>query len=481
VNDRLRGRLTRTFGALAGFTIVTAGLVVFVIVFGIQARSLRVACAETAAIVNDILVVYPASRYDARDRLGVIMTHLHSSNLVVVVNDGRIRYEGRWVAAGGKPGARYEVSVRPRSSLLEPRARPFADRAALSLAALAGYEGSSMRDGDTSVAVTADVAVLKAIAWHSLLILFGFVPFAVVVGYVLGRTMARHALEPLAMVSEALEAFAAGDLAPRPVRSRHGDADQLDRLAIAYNAAMATMGRAFAERARAETRIHQFVSDASHQLRTPLTVLRGFTGILRRREFDTDEEFARIVDTMDGQSAIMTSLLHKLILLESWETRPAGKQEAFDVAEAVEQIVTPIAQSHRHRDVRLQLGANAFASIDPDELLHAIGNLVTNALNYAPEGTISVEVTVVEDDVRIIVADQGPGMSEDELRHVFDRFYRGARRDVAGSGLGLAIAKRAVERANGTLTAQSVLGAGSRFTIALPRAVRTRANAAAAT
>ncbi len=120
MNDRLRGRLTRTFGALAGFTIVFIGLVVFIIVFGIQARSLSIACAETAAIVNDILVVYPASRYDARDRLDVIMTHLHSSNLVVVVNDCRTRYEGRWVSAGGKPGARYAVTLRPRSALLEP-------------------------------------------------------------------------------------------------------------------------------------------------------------------------------------------------------------------------------------------------------------------------------------------------------------------------------------------------------------------------
>ena len=114
--------------------------------------------------------------------------------------------------------------------------------------------------------------------------------------------------------------------------------------------------------------------------------------------------------------------------------------------------------------------ANAFASIDPDELLHAVGNLVTNALNYAPEGEISVEVTVVEGDVRITVADQGPGMTEEELGHVFDRFYRGARRDVAGSGLGLAIAQRAVQRANGTLTVESTLGAGSRFTITLPLA-----------
>lgn len=476
MNDRLRERLARTFGALVAGTIVGIGVVVALVTFIIQVRAIGIARADTQRIVDDIVVVYPATRYDARSRLEQIMTHLHPSNLIVVVNDGRQRYEGRWVQAPSGAGAQYAVTVQPRGAFLDPATRtPFVDRAARALASLAGYESSFTHDGDSTVAVLADTPVFKTITLRSLLIVIAFLPFALVVGYALGKTMSRQALEPLVMVSEALEAFAAGDLTPRPVRTRHRDADERDRLALAYNAAMATMSRAFAERTRAETAMRQFISDASHQLRTPLTVLRGFTGILRRREFDTEQEFTRIADTMDGQSAIMMSLLHKLILLEAWETQPSDARTVVDIGEAVEQVVTPIADAQRHRDVRLQLTADAFASIDHDELLHALGNLVTNALNYAPEGVILVQVSIVGDAVHIDVADQGPGMREDELAHVFDRFYRGARRDVAGSGLGLAIAKRAVERADGTLTVQSAPGKGSRFTIALPLVPRPAA------
>jgi two-component system, OmpR family, sensor kinase len=426
--------------------------------------------------VDDIIVGHHASRLDARARLNLIMSHVHPSNLMIVLNDGRARYEGRWVAPAGGADRRYVVNIQPRGAFLGGAGTvPFVDRIARSLAGLAGYETSFARYDDYTVSVLPDVSVFRAIAWRSLLLLIGFIPFALVAGFAVGKTMSRKALEPLVMVSEALEAFADGDLTPRQVRTRRGDTDEFDRLALAYNSAMATVSRAFAERERAEGAMRQFISDASHQLRTPLTVLRGFTGVLRRREFDTDQEFARIIDMMDGQSAIMMSLLHKLILLETWETRPTGGRELLDVAEAVEQVVTPIVNSHRHRDLRLHLTANAFAAIDPDELLHAVGNLVTNALNYAARGTITVAVSVIENHVRISVTDEGPGMTEDELRHAFDRFYRGARRDVAGSGLGLAIAKRAVERANGVLTAQSTLGAGSCFTIALPAAVRDTA------
>ncbi|MBV8748384.1 MAG: hypothetical protein JO103_01590 [Candidatus Eremiobacteraeota bacterium] len=289
MNDRLRARLARTFGALVAFTVFGIGVVVALIAFAIQVRALGVASDETRRIVDDILVVYPASHYDARSRLQLIMSKLPPSDLVILVNDGRSRIEGRWVADRGASGTPYTITVSQRGAFLDPAVGPpFVDRAARSLAALAGYERSFTRDGDRTVAVIADTGALKSIAWRSLLVALVFVPFSLLVGHLLGREMSRQALEPLVMVSEALEAFAAGDLTPRPVRTRHRDADETDRLALAYNAAMATMSRAFAERTRAETAMRQFIADASHQLRTPLTVLRGFTGILRRREFDTN-------------------------------------------------------------------------------------------------------------------------------------------------------------------------------------------------
>ena len=470
MNATLQGRLSRAFGAMITFTIIAVSIVVSVLAYGIQVHAIGNTCDQTRRIVDDVAVAYRVSRYDGRAKLDAIMTHLYQPGLFVVLNEHGTRYEGRWVGTRVNGRAHYAVTAGPRSVYLrQARTRPFEERAVHWLAALAGYKGSLTHIGRADVAVIADTRQLKAIAWRTLAVLISIVPFALVVGYALGRAMSRKALQPLDMVSEALEAFAAGRLAP-PLRARTVKTDELDRLALAYNAAMDSVNLAFEERARAEAQTRQFISDASHQLRTPLTVLRGFIGILRRREFDTANEFARIVETMDGQSAIMTSLMRKLMLLETWESGAASRDEVVDVSAAVEQIVVPIAESHRHRDVQLRLEAGALAAIDPDELAYAIGNLVTNALNYAPDGTITVEVSSVRDEVRIVVADQGPGMTEDELRHAFDRFFRGGRRDVPGSGLGLAIAKRAVERANGRLTVESTMGAGCRFRIALPLA-----------
>jgi signal transduction histidine kinase len=106
-------------------------------------------------------------------------------------------------------------------------------------------------------------------------------------------------------------------------------------------------------------------------------------------------------------------------------------------------------------------------------LTYAVTNIVANALKYAPDSPITVDVTADEKNVYVSIADEGPGIPADTLPHIFDRFYRGSRRDVPGSGLGLAIAKVAVERAHGTLTAQSEAGKGTRFTIGLPRAMWT--------
>jgi signal transduction histidine kinase len=466
----VRRRLTRAFGAMIGFTIIGIGFVVCVLAYGIQVRALVDTCDQTRRIVDDVAVAYHVSQYDGLGKLNVIMTHVYQPGFLVVVNEHGTRYDGRWVGTARNARSAYAVTMQPRPEYLQhARSRPFPARAVHWLAALAGYRGSLSHIGKADIAVIADPAQLAAIAWRTIIVMVMLVPLALAVGYAVGRAMSHKAVQPLVMVSEALEAFAAGKLVPA-LRPRGIRADELDRLALAYNAAMETVHRAFDERARVEMQTRQFISDASHQLRTPLTVLRGFIGILRRGEFDTAEEFSRIVETMDGQSAIMTSLMRKLMLLETWDNAAARRDDVIDVAAAVEQIVVPIAESHRHRDVQLDLADGAFAAIDPDELGYAIGNLVTNALNYAPEGVITVEVSTAGNEVHIVVADQGPGMNDDELAHAFDRFFRGARRDVAGSGLGLAIAKRAVERADGTLTVVSRLGAGCRFTIVLPLA-----------
>jgi signal transduction histidine kinase len=159
------------------------------------------------------------------------------------------------------------------------------------------------------------------------------------------------------------------------------------------------------------------------------------------------------------------------MLLDRWDSDPErGKAvEAIDVGRLVEDVVTPIADLQPARVVRIDAPAGPLAAIEPGDLTHALTNVVDNALKYTT-GPIDVSVRCMDGRVVIEIADAGPGMSPDEVAHAFERFYRGARRDVDGSGLGLSIARRALERAGGTLSLESDRARGSRFTLSLPLA-----------
>jgi two-component system OmpR family sensor kinase len=268
-------------------------------------------------------------------------------------------------------------------------------------------------------------------------------------------------------VTAALERFASGDLTPQPIGA--DPRKEFGRLAVAYNGAIAQMERAFAERERANMSMRQFIADAGHQLRTPLTVIRGFLGILRKGDLHSSADRDRILETMSGQSQIMASLIDKLMLLEQWENVDGAPQaEPIDVGQLVSDVTLPIAEANTGRDLVLNARSGPLAAIDPGDLTHAVTNLIDNALKYT-SGPVHVGVRSDNGVVAIDVADEGPGIDAETAGRVFDRFYRGAQRDVAGSGLGLAIAKRAIERAGGTLVLESVPGKGSRFTISLPR------------
>jgi two-component system OmpR family sensor kinase len=325
--------------------------------------------------------------------------------------------------------------------------------------------------GNIDVIVRANEVVLNKTVMTYLPELLAALIVALAVAFVLARALTRQVLRPLVDVTDALERFAAGDLTPQPIVA---DArESLGTLAVAYNGAIAQMERAFGERDRANARMRQFVADAGHQLRTPLTVVRGFIAILRKGDLRTPTDRDRILETMNRQSQIMASLIDKLMLLDRWDATPDNGTPvaAIDVGRLVDDVVTPIADTQPSRTVRIDACAGPLAKIDPSDLTHALTNIVDNALKYTT-GAIDIGVHGDRDRVVIEIDDEGPGMTGDEVAHVFDRFYRGARRDVDGSGLGLSIARRALERANGTISVQSDPATGTKFTIVLPAAER---------
>lgn len=337
----------------------------------------------------------------------------------------------------------------------------------LGLATAFGLEQIHDKVGSLYLIIRSNDAALVATVRSTLLPLGIAILAAIVCGWLIARALTRQAMRPLGDVTRALERFASGDLTPQPIAAdeRH----ELSELARAYNGAIAQMEHAFAERDRADASMRQFIADAGHQLRTPLTVVQGFISILRGADSQAERE--RILTTMYQQSRAMGSLIDKLILLERWENPQEQPHEPIDVGVLVEDLAGVLADANPQRDITVSNGGETLAAIDPTDLGYIINNLVDNALKYT-DGSVDVKVSGDGDAVIVEVADRGPGMTPADAAHVFDRFYRVGRRGVEGTGLGLSIAKRAAERARGSIDVTSTPSDGSRFRVRLPRAKR---------
>ncbi len=273
-------------------------------------------------------------------------------------------------------------------------------------------------------------------------------------------------------MTEALQRFAARDFRPQSITTA-GRSD-FDVLAHAYNAAAEQVSAAFAERDAAEAQMRQFVADAGHELRTPLTIVLGYIDLLHRKANPGDERSKFIFSSIAAEGRRMRTLVDNLVLLAKLEGEDTRLFEPFDVRGLVTEIV----------DVRRGLAPGvqfviderdaATAIADRGEVYEALANIIDNAIKYAPGSEIRIASSVPRDGVvEIAIADDGPGIPPEDREAIFERFFRGAARgEVEGSGLGLAIAKRAIERAGGTLRLDTTVTSGTRFVITL-RAERT--------
>ncbi len=360
------------------------------------------------------------------------------------------------------------VTARRSSLGNDPRASGPLAAPILGLATAFGLRSAHATVGNLTIVVRHnEVALVSTTASFLLPVALALI-CAIVASFLLARVLVRQLIEPLVAVQRALDRFASGDLSAQPIAADLRA--ELAPLALAYNGAIAQMERAFADRDAANAAIRQFIADAGHQLRTPLTVIRGFIAILRKGELRSPEDRERILETMNRQSVIMGALIDKLMLLDRWE-RDEGAivpRQSIDVAQLVADVALPLGEALPAPRVLIEAQPGLLAAIDPSDLTHAITNLIDNALKYT-NGEVRVRARSQGDSAIIEIADDGPGMAQAEVAHVFDRFYRGNRRDIDGSGLGLAIAKRAVERAGGSLTLDTDLQRGSTFTIRLPR------------
>ena len=220
-----------------------------------------------------------------------------------------------------------------------------------------------------------------------------------------------------------------------------------------------------------------FVANVSHELKTPITAAKGYVETLLQgdyREAETAKEFLEIVlRHVDRLNAIVEDLL--VISRLEQDTGEAAELERYDLAALVDQVVRMHGSQARRKGIRLVVDNPTGEGVTVNRTLldQGISNLVDNAIKYSESGD-SVEITVKAegDAVRISVSDHGPGIAEEHLDRIFERFYRvdrGRSREIGGTGLGLSIVKHVATSHGGRVSVESVEGEGSTFAIILPR------------
>jgi two-component system sensor histidine kinase MprB len=285
---------------------------------------------------------------------------------------------------------------------------------------------------------------LRRITFLLLLVALGGI--AVAAG--LGLGVSRAALAPVRRLTLATEKVReTGDLSERIPT---GGDDELSRLAGSFNAMLA----ALEESARSQ---RQLVSDASHELRTPLTSLRTNIEVLARDQRMAPEERERLLNDVVAQLGEMTALITELVELARGDTHPA-EAEDIRLDLLVAEVVEKAQRDYPHVGFTTALQPSELRGVR-STIARAVSNLLDNAAKWSPPGG-KVEVTV--DEGQVVVRDHGPGIDEDDLPYVFDRFYRApAARKLPGSGLGLAIVKQVAEAHHGRVDAERAEDGGT--------------------
>ncbi len=272
-------------------------------------------------------------------------------------------------------------------------------------------------------------------------------------------------LRPIRRVCEAAQKVAAGDFSVRlaPMR-RDGKKDEFEVLFEDFN----TMA---GELASTEMLKDDFVSNVSHELKTPLAVIQNYANLLQNDSLSDEErrEYTqRIGDAAERMTVLATNIL-QLSRLENQKILP--KLEPFNLSEALSESIIAFDSVLENSHIQLDTDMDCNVIVTSDRRLLEIvwNNLLSNAVKFTPEfGRIRVEVRREGGSALVSVSDTGCGMDSETAKHVFDKFYQGdTSHATAGNGLGLALAKRIVELLGGEIGVVSSPGEGSEFTVKL--------------
>lgn len=222
-----------------------------------------------------------------------------------------------------------------------------------------------------------------------------------------------------------------------------------------------------------EQKRSNFVSDASHELKTPLASIKLLSDSILQNDMDIDT-VREFVGDIGNEADRLNRMSQKLLTLSRIETQADSDCEIVYIAPTVDRVVRMLAPQAAKNNITIatDLTNDCPILILEDDLYQIIFNLVENGIKYnAADGTLTIRLHHIEDNAILQVVDTGVGIPEDSLEHVFERFYRvdkGRSRKSGGSGLGLSIVRNMVERNDGSIRVDSLVGQGTTFTVTFP-------------
>jgi heavy metal sensor kinase len=317
------------------------------------------------------------------------------------------------------------------------------------------------------VQVGSSLEVVEEALDQLLLILLIAVPAALLVASTGGLFLANKALRPVDEITQIARQIGSGDLSQR-IRIRRAN-DELGRLASTFNEMIAKLEESFRQ-------VKRFTADASHELKTPLTILRGEVevGLKRKRAL---KEYQRILVSNLEEVNRMSRIVEDLLTLSRADMGELTmEREEIELSSLAREVWEDLQIMAQEKGIQLKFTDDGFTMVegDPLYLRQLILNLTENGLKYTPPGG-KVELNVKGDRdhglVSLFVSDTGVGIAKKDLKRVFDRFFRvdkARSRETGGTGLGLSICQWIAHAHEGQIGVQSKVGKGSTFTVTLP-------------
>ena len=300
------------------------------------------------------------------------------------------------------------------------------------------------------------------------------VVFLIIGGFVLlfiafaSRQVIKVSMKPLEKMQVTAGQIAAGDLSAR-LENFEPDTE-VGRLSTSLNQMLSRIEESFAARTESEDKLRRFVADASHELRTPLTSIRGFAELHRQGAVPEGEKTRELIARIEKESMRMGYLVEDLLMLARMDQSRELVMTDVDLSSLIKEAVSSAQAAGPDHPLTSDIAHDVHTLGDTDKIYQVVTNLLANARAHTPAGTaIHVATYSTEGGSFVTVSDKGPGLSAEDQKHIFERFYRvdtsRQRSSNDGSGLGLSIVDEVMKAHGGTVSVVSEPGKGATFTL----------------